>query len=121
MNTASLIFSLVRHRRLRADDRPDGTIYWIGAEEFRKTWVLNVGRGGMMPFIYGDLRLLNDSDRRFIAAMWGRLRGNAEVFADTDRSSASRTALRSTATRISRRTRVCVPQPIRRSSKKLSS
>lgn len=60
-----------------------GTIYWIGAEEFRKTWVLNIGRGGRMPFIYGDLRLLDDSDRRFIARMWNVLHDNVDVFADT--------------------------------------
>jgi len=60
-----------------------GTIYWIGAEEFRKTWVLNIGRGGMMPFIYGDLRLLDDSDRRFITKIWDILLKNAKVFANT--------------------------------------
>jgi hypothetical protein len=60
-----------------------GTIYWIGAEEVRKTWVLNIGRGGMMPFIYGDLRLLDDSDRRFIARIWALIGDNPEVFVNT--------------------------------------
>jgi hypothetical protein len=60
-----------------------GTIYWIGAEEIRKTWMLNLGRGGLMPFIYGDLRLLGESDRRFIAEMWEVLRQNTDAFADT--------------------------------------
>ncbi|MDO8588067.1 MAG: hypothetical protein Q7T82_13660 [Armatimonadota bacterium] len=60
-----------------------GTIYWIGAEEFRKTWVLNIGRGGMMPFIYGDLGLLDGADRRFLVKMWNVVRDNPKVFADT--------------------------------------
>jgi hypothetical protein len=60
-----------------------GTIYWIDAEEFRKTWMLNLGRGNLMPFIYGDLRLFNDSDRKFIVKMWRLVRDNSEIFANT--------------------------------------
>jgi hypothetical protein len=60
-----------------------GTIYWNGAEEFRKTWVLNIGRGGMMPFVYGDLSLLDHSDRQFLVKMWNLVRNNPKVFANT--------------------------------------
>lgn len=60
-----------------------GTIYWNGAEEFRKTWVLQLGRGGMMPFVYGDLSLLNESDRQFLVKTWNLVRNNPKVFANT--------------------------------------
>ncbi|MDO8682387.1 MAG: hypothetical protein Q7N50_02760 [Armatimonadota bacterium] len=62
---------------------PMGTIYGINAQEWRKTWVLNIGRGGMIPFIYGDLRLLDDSDNKFLVKIWNILRDNQKVFANT--------------------------------------
>jgi hypothetical protein len=44
------------------------TIYYLGAEGFSDSWILNIMRGAHSPTFYGDLRLLSESDRRFLAA-----------------------------------------------------
>ncbi|MGD1158195.1 MAG: hypothetical protein ABSA41_20570 [Terriglobia bacterium] len=44
------------------------TIYYLGSECFTDSWILNVMRGAHSPTLYGDLRLLSENDRRFLAA-----------------------------------------------------
>jgi hypothetical protein len=44
------------------------TIYYLGAEGFTDSWILNIMRGAHSPTLYGDLRLLSENDRRFLAA-----------------------------------------------------
>jgi len=59
------------------------TIYYLGAEGFTDSWIMNIMRSGLMPTFYGDLTLLTESDRKFLAAALRFLRDHAPVLANT--------------------------------------
>jgi hypothetical protein len=59
------------------------TIYYLGAEGFTDSWVLNIMRGGHSPTFYGDLRLLSENDRKFLAASIQFLRQYEQILAHT--------------------------------------
>ena len=42
------------------------TIYYLGKESFRDSWIMNIARGGEKLHLYGELSLLEDEDWRFI-------------------------------------------------------
>jgi hypothetical protein len=44
------------------------TIYYLGAEGFSDSWILNIMRGDLTPTFFGDLRLLTPHDRSFLAS-----------------------------------------------------
>jgi len=59
------------------------TIYYLGAEGFTDSWILNIMRGDLTPFFYGDLRLLSEPDQQFLAATLRFLRDHQGVLART--------------------------------------
>jgi len=59
------------------------TIYYLGAEGFTDSWILNIVRGAHSPTFYGDIRLLTESDRGFLAASLRFLRQYGPVLAHT--------------------------------------
>jgi hypothetical protein len=59
------------------------TIYYLGSEGFTDSWILNIMRGTHSPTFYGDLRLLSESDRRFLAGSLRFLRENEAILAKT--------------------------------------
>jgi hypothetical protein len=59
------------------------TIYYLGAEGFTDSWILNIMRGGHSPTLYGDLRLLSENNRSFLAGSIRFMRENAEILANT--------------------------------------
>ncbi len=59
------------------------TIYYLGAEGFTDSWILNIMRGAYSPTLYGDLRLLTENDRRFLAASIRFGREHGQVLAHT--------------------------------------
>jgi hypothetical protein len=59
------------------------TIYYLGAEGFTDSWLLNIVRSGLMPTFYGDLRLLTERDRKFMAATLRFLRDHEKLLANT--------------------------------------
>ena len=59
------------------------TIYYLGAEGFTDSWILNVMRGAHSPTLYGDVRLLSKSDQRFLAATLRFLHDYAPVLSWT--------------------------------------
>ncbi len=44
------------------------TIYYMGRQGVRRTWVQSLGRGGRKAHFYGDPTLLDDGDVRFLGA-----------------------------------------------------
>ncbi len=44
------------------------TIYYMGRQGVRRTWVQSLGRGGRKAHFYGDPTLLDDGDARFLGA-----------------------------------------------------
>jgi len=59
------------------------TIYYLGAEGFTDSWILNILRGTHAPTFYGDLRLLRENDRKFLAATLAFMRGHRGILAQT--------------------------------------
>ena len=59
------------------------TIYYLGAEGFTDSWILNIMRGAHSPILYGDLRLLSENDKRLLAASLRFLRAQGKVLART--------------------------------------
>jgi len=59
------------------------TIYYLGAEGFTDSWILNIMRGAHSPTLYGDLRLLTENDQKFLAASIRFLREHGKVLAHT--------------------------------------
>jgi hypothetical protein len=59
------------------------TIYYLGAEGFTDSWILNIMRGAHSPILYGDLRLLSENDKKFLAASIRFLRAQGNVLAHT--------------------------------------
>jgi len=59
------------------------TIYYLGAEGFTDSWILNIMRGAHSPILYGDLRLLSENDKKFLAASIRFLRTQGKVLAHT--------------------------------------
>ena len=44
-----------------------GTIYWLGRETLRDSLILNILRGGGKFHLYGDLQLLDEGDKDYVA------------------------------------------------------
>ena len=59
------------------------TIYYIGAQGFTDSWIMNIMRGNLAPELYGDVRLLKEKDRRFMAATLNLLQSHQDVIAKT--------------------------------------
>jgi len=59
------------------------TIYYLGAEGFTDSWILNILRGGTMPTFYGDLALLTAQDRDFLNATLRFLRDHQKLLVTT--------------------------------------
>lgn len=59
------------------------TIYYIGAQGFTDSWIMNIMRGNLAPELYGDLQLLTQNDLKFIAATLNLLQSNQAVLAKT--------------------------------------
>ncbi len=59
------------------------TIYYIGAQGFTDSWIMNIMRGNLAPELYGDLRLLTENDRKFVAATLHLLQTHEEVLVKT--------------------------------------
>jgi hypothetical protein len=59
------------------------TILYLGAEGFTDSWILNIMRGDLAPMFYGDLTLLTDNDRKFMAGTLRFLREHQDVLAHT--------------------------------------
>ena len=59
------------------------TIYYLGAEGFTDSWLLNILRGGPMPTFYGDLSLLTARDRNFLTASLRFLREHEKLLEST--------------------------------------
>jgi hypothetical protein len=59
------------------------TILYLGAEGFTDSWILNIMRGDLAPFFYGDLTLLTEDNRKFMAGTLRFLREHQDVFANT--------------------------------------
>jgi len=59
------------------------TILYLGAEGFTDSWILDIMRGDLAPIFYGDLTLLTDNDRRFMAGTLRYLRRHQAVLANT--------------------------------------
>jgi len=59
------------------------TIYYLGAEGFTDSWLLNIMRSGLMPTFYGDLTLLTENDRKFLAATLRFLSDHEKPLANT--------------------------------------
>ncbi len=60
-----------------------GTIYWLEGEGWREAFILSLSRGNLKPHFYGDLRLLDDSDREFLSAAMKLFNDNVECFSNT--------------------------------------
>lgn len=59
------------------------TILYLGAEGFTDSWILNIMRGDLAPIFYGDLTLLTENDRKFMAGTLTFLREHQDVLAKT--------------------------------------
>jgi hypothetical protein len=59
------------------------TTYYLGAEGFTDSWILNVMRGAHSPTLYGDVRLLSKNDRGFLTATLRFLHDYALVLSRT--------------------------------------
>jgi hypothetical protein len=59
------------------------TILYLGAEGFTDSWILDIMRGDLAPTFSGDLTLLTDNDRKFMAGTLRFLREHQDVFAHT--------------------------------------
>jgi hypothetical protein len=59
------------------------TILYLGAEGFTDSWILDIMRGDLAPIFYGDLALLTDNDRKFMAGTLRFLREHQDVLANT--------------------------------------
>jgi hypothetical protein len=59
------------------------TILYLGSEGFTDSWLLDIMRGDLAPIFYGDLTLLSDNDRKFMAATLRLLEKNQQAFANT--------------------------------------
>lgn len=59
------------------------TILYLGAQDFTDSWILNIMRGDLAPIFYGDLTLLTEDDRKFMAGTLRFLREHQEVLAKT--------------------------------------
>jgi hypothetical protein len=59
------------------------TIYYLGAEGFTDSWILNIMRGDLAPTFFGDLTLLTPRDRRFLAATLHFARDESDALSRT--------------------------------------
>jgi len=59
------------------------TILYLGAEGFTDSWILNIMRGDLAPTFYGDLTLLTDNDRKFMAGTLHFLREHQNLLENT--------------------------------------
>jgi len=59
------------------------TILYLGAEGFTDSWVLDIMRGNLAPVFSGDLTLLTEDNRKFMAGTLRFLREHQDVFANT--------------------------------------
>ena len=59
------------------------TILYLGAEGFTDSWIMDIMRGDLAPIFYGDLTLLTENDRKFIAGTLRFLHEQQNVLAHT--------------------------------------
>lgn len=59
------------------------TIYYLGAQGFTDSWIMNIMRGNLAPEFYGDLRLLTGKDRKFMAGTMDFLQAHQKLLAGT--------------------------------------
>jgi hypothetical protein len=60
------------------------TIYYLGAEGFTDSWILNIMRGDLAPTFFGDLTLLTPNDRRFLRATLRFARDESDSLSRTE-------------------------------------